>query len=133
MVAGFTAITPQNGFQVEFDFRTSPLVVNGLGTVDLSVQGCIARAKCIPIEPAQQEILDAARAQGANAALGRLLSAGSADLVITGSGVSVTLADAGLMEFGAVFGAEPLRNEEVGWESTRGFAAGVAGEVAAVA
>jgi hypothetical protein len=132
-ITGFTTITPQNGFQIEWEFRTQPLVVNGLGTVDLTVLGLIARAKCIPIEPTQQQTIDAARSQGASAALGRLLSAGSADLVITGTGVAITLFDAGLMEHGAVFGAEPLRNDEVGWETTRGFTTGAADAVAAVA
>lgn len=132
-ITGFTTITPQSGFQVEFELRLSPLNINGLGRVDMALQGLIARAKCVPVEPTQQQILDAARAQGANAALGRLLSAGSADLVLTGSGVAVTLYDAGLMEFGARFGSEVLRNNEVGWETTRGFTAGAADAVAAVA
>jgi hypothetical protein len=132
-ITGFGTITPQNGFDLEFDFRTAPLVVNGLGTVDLTVLGTIARAKCIPIEATQQQIVDAARSQGANSALGRLLSAGSADLTLTGSGVTIVLKAAGLMEHGAVFGAEPLRNGEVGWETTRGFTAGAADAVATVA
>ena len=50
---------------------------------------------------------------------------GAADLAITGSGVSVTVKNATLRQAGYVFGGVPIRNGELGWESTIAFSAGV--------
>ncbi len=131
-VTGFTTMHTRLGWDIEWDLRLAPIGANGLGTQDMSLQGLVARARCIPIEPTQAQALTAARYGGSSNALGRLLSASAADLTITGTGVSIVLKSAGLMEHGAVFGGADLRNGEFAWESTRGFSAGVAAANATV-
>ncbi len=50
-VTGFTAIVPQKGFNVAWEYELKPVVVDGLGTVDMTVDNFAAAARCIPIQP----------------------------------------------------------------------------------
>lgn len=127
---GLTSYAAKEGWDIEWDLDTEPLNINGYGTVDMTLQGLTARLKCIPVETSLAN-LDAAAAFQLYA-LGVLLSAGAADHTISGSGVSVVLKNAGIVEHGAVFGGKELRNGETMWETTRGFAAGVAAALATV-
>ncbi len=136
-VAGFTAFQGHKGWNIDWDLGLEPIYNANLGTIDMAITGFSGMAKCIPVEPTMAQIETAANA-GANAAnlLGRLLSGGAtaaADLVITGSGVSVTLKNAGISEHGYAFGAVPLRNGEITWETTVGFSAGTAAARAVLA
>ena len=132
-VTGFTTIQAQKGFAVSWDLDAQPLTADGYGTVDFTVgpntmQGI---CKCIPIQPTLTQIETAARAQGT--AFGALLSATAADLVLTGSGISVTLSGAAITEHGYAFGVTPLRVGEMTFKTTRGFAAGVPAAVGVMA
>jgi hypothetical protein len=123
-LTGFTTITPQKGFHVSFNLDAKPVPCDGLGTVDFTVgentlQG---ECKCIPIGPTLAQIEAQASAQGK--ALGSLLSTNVADLTLAGSGISVVLKNAGILEHGYAFGAEPLRVGEMAWGTTQGFTAG---------
>lgn len=127
---GFTAFAAQKGFNISWDMRTKPLPTDGLGTVDMALEGLVGTCRCIPIQPtiAQIEAVMQGRAHGA------LLSAGAADLVLTESGGgTVTLKAAGALEHGYAFGVEPLRIGEMAWATTRGFTAGAPAAVGAVA
>ncbi len=130
-ITGFTSFQTRDGWDIEWDLKLEPDHVDGLGTVGFIFLGLVVRAKCIPVEPTSGNLLAAARFQGF--ALGRLLSTGSADLVITGSGVSVTLKNAGLTESALAFGGKPLRNGELVWETTVGFTTGAPAARAVVA
>jgi hypothetical protein len=134
-ITGFTAFAGQKGFSIGWDLDARPLTCDGLGTVDFTVgentlQGS---CKCIPIQPTLAQIEANSSAQGVQ--LGSLLSSAAADLVITGNGGSpvVTLKNAGMAEHGYVFGVEPLRVGEIGWNTTRGFSTGTAAAVGVVA
>jgi len=127
---GFTAFAAQKGFNINWDMRTKAVPTDGLGTVDMSLDGLVGTCRCIPIQPtiAQIEAVMQGRAHGA------LLSAGAADLVLTESGGgTVTLKNAGALEHGYAFGVEPLRIGEMAWATTRGFTAGAPAAVGAVA
>ena len=128
--AGFTTIIPQKGFHVSWTLGLKPVPADGLGTVDMTLENFVGGVKCIPIQPTLPQLEAMMMAQGF--AHGALLSAGSADLTMTGSGISVVAKNAGPMEHGYVFGIEPLRVGEVGWSTTRGFAAGAPAAVATV-
>jgi len=140
-LAGFTTITPQDGFQVAWNLNLKPVVVDGLGTVDMTHGGLVAGCKCIPIGPTLSQIetqvklgtIDTGTPSGKETAHGTLLSANAADLTLTGTGISVVLKNAAITESGYVFGSEKLRVGEMAWETTRGFTAGVANAVATVA
>lgn len=133
---GWTTIAPQDGFNVSWGLNLAAVTVDGLGTVDMTLTGMVATARCIPIGPTLAQIETEAKlggtGSGNGAAHGTLLSANAADLTMTGSGVSVVLKNAALTESGYLFGAEKLRFGEVGWATTRGFAAGVPAAVSTV-
>lgn len=131
-ITGFTTIVPQKGFNVSWDLDARPLTCDGFGTVDFTVgeNVMIGTCKCIPIGPTLAQIEAQVRDQGV--ALGSLLSGNVADLTLAGSGVSVVLKNAGIVDHGITFGVEPLRVGEMTWMTTRGFAAGVAAAVGTV-
>ncbi len=128
---GFTAIVPKDGFKVSWGLDLRPITVDGYGTVDMTLAGLIATARCIPIgpTPANKETYETA----VNQAHGVLLSTGSADLTIDGTGISVVLKNANMIEDRYNFGLEKLRNGEMAWSTTRGFSAGAPTAVSTVA
>lgn len=129
--AGFTSFIGEKGFNIAWQLDLKPQKVDGLGTVDLYVGqgGLVASCKCVPIGPTMAQI---DTHQNAHAAHGALLSAGAADLTLTGTSASVVLKGSALTETGTAFGVDPLRVGEVSWETTRGVSAGVASAVATV-
>ena len=130
-LAGFTSFVAQKGWQISWEMEVKGVPVDGYGTSDFGLEKFIGQCKCIPVGPTIAQLEAQAADQGV--ALGALLSGISADLTITGNGGgSVVLKNAGLTEHGYMFGTEPLRMGECTFETTRGFAAGVAAAVAAV-
>lgn len=123
-ITGFTAIQAQDFWTVQSQLNLSPVRVQGY-TRDMKIDSMSFMAKCMPVGPTAAQIETNLKAQGSGATEGRRQSAGAADLVITGSGVSVTLKNAALRQAGYVFGGIPLRNGELGWETTVAFSAGV--------
>jgi hypothetical protein len=135
-LAGWTTIVPQDGFHLAWGLNLRPIVVDGLGTVDMTLIEMVAAARCIPIGPTLAQIETQAKlggVAGSGTAHGALLSGNAADLTLTGTGISVVLKNAALTESGYVFGQDKLRFGEVAWSTTRGFAAGVPAAVATVA
>ncbi len=130
-VTGLTSFQAKEGWNINWNMELDPFDVDASGTVDMTLMDFSAQAKCIPVGPAMADIEAKSAMQGS--ALGSLLSAGAANLAITGSGVSVTLNNAVITENGWAFGVKPLRIGEVVWETTVGFTLGVPGARAAVA
>lgn len=129
---GFTSFIGEKGFRVAWQLDIKPQKVDGLGTVDMYIGpgGLIGGCKCVPIGPTMAQV---DTAQALHSAHGALLSAGAADLTLTGTSASVVLKAAAMTESGTAFGVDPLRVGEVGWETTRSVTAGVASVVATVA
>ena len=131
-VSGFTSIAAQKGFRVAWKLDARPLLTDSFGTIDFTVgeKTMAGSCKCIPIGPTgaqtdtQQQI---------STPHGQLQSAASADLIIASAGHTITLKNAALSSHSVAWGAEPLRVNETMWETTRGFAAGVAAAVAVIA
>ena len=122
---GWTTITPQDGFNVSWALNMKPVTVDGLGTVDMTLVDMVASCRCIPIGPTLAQIEAQAKfGSGSGQAHGVLLGANSDDLTLTGTGVSVVLKAAGLVQSGYVFGTDKLRMGEVAWATTRGFSSG---------
>lgn len=121
---GWTAIIPQKGVQIGWALKLRPVPCDGLGTVDMTIEGLIGSAKCIPIGPtmAQEKTQSFIETQH-----GTLQSTNAADLVWTANGGApvITLKSAAMNEFSLMFGSDPLRNGEVNWNTTRGFSSGV--------
>lgn len=139
-VPGFTAFQAEKGWRIRWnlglDFNAA--YSSNVGTYDAIITDFSGQASCMPINQPTLAQLETAANAGANASnvLGRLLSGGettAADLVTTGSGVSVTLKNAGIIEHGYVFGPAAQRFGEVTWETTVGFSAGTAAARAVIA
>lgn len=128
---GFTSFVSEKGFNVAWTLDAQPQVVDGLGTVDMYIGpgGLTGACKCVPIGPTSAQ-KDTAQALGS--AHGALLSAGAANLAITGTVLSVTLNNAAMVESSSAFGITPLRIGEVAWETVRGFTTGQPTAVAAI-
>ena len=133
---GFTAaFQAKLGWNVEWDLTLEPEIIDGLGTVDMIMQGLIGRARCIPMQsgagtgPTLAEIETASKFQGSGGGIGHLLSElaadGTSNLAIVGTGVWIQLRNAAMTEYGTAWGMKPLRKGEVAWETTVGFATGV--------
>lgn len=137
-VAGFTAFQAEKGWRINWSYDLQPAYSANIGTYDMILQNFEGEARCIPIGQPTLAQLETAANAGANASnlLGHLLSGGqtaAADLVITGSGASVTLKNAGIMEHGYNFSTTATRIGEVAWKSTVGFTTGTAAARAALA
>jgi hypothetical protein len=129
---GFTSFIGQKGFNVAWTLDLKTDVVDGYGTVDMYVGegGLVAAMKCVPIGPTAAQ---ADTAQNPHAVHGALLSAGAADLTMTGLAAgSVVLKGAAMVEFSTAFGIEPLRVNETAWETTRAITTGAVGAVATI-
>ena len=133
---GFTSFVGKRGFDVSWDAdivsgEGQAGYVEGWGTCDMVLgEGTMmARCRALPIGPTMAQT---DTAQGVTAAHGGLLSAGGADLTLTGGSHSVVLKNAALVESATVFGVEPLRAGEAVWEATRVVTAGVPAAVATV-
>jgi hypothetical protein len=129
---GFGTVVGQKGFDIAWTFDAKPVYVEGWGTVDFTTgeEALTAAVKCIPIGPTAAQT---DTAQAVNTAHGTLLSASAADLTLTGGAASIVAKKAGMVSFSTAFGVEPLRVNEVAWETTRGFTANVPDAVATVA
>jgi len=131
--APFDSFRSQAGFQVTGQLVTQPLQIDEMGMIDHRFGHFIVQAKCIPLLTVETEPLARLAVQGGSAARGRSLQSDSADLILTGTGLTFTVNSAAMVEGGYKFGAFPLRHGEVMWESTREFAAGVAQPVFTIA
>jgi hypothetical protein len=102
--------------------------------VAFKFMGLKVMAKCAPQGPTAAQIATAMKIQGSGAGAGHLIGGTiGEDLVITGSGVSVTLKSPGIKSAGFVFGGQPLRNGEIAFVSTIDIANGTRGAAAVIA
>lgn len=122
-ITGFTSFQAQDFWTIQSELNLVPVKVQGY-TRDMRIDSIRYMAKCIPVGPTAAQIEAALKAQGTGATEGRRQSAGAADLAITGSGISATIKNAALRSAGYVFGGIPLRNGELGWESTIALSGG---------
>ena len=134
-LAPFAVFQAHKGWNLEWELGLTPEYNANVGTVDMILTGFHARARCIPLGPTVAEIEARMLFQGTGNPLGSLLSDGDDDLIITGVGpaTTLTLKGACITAWKPLFGAVPLLNGEVTWETTRGFTAGVAGAIATAA
>lgn len=124
-IAGFVAFTTADGWTIECTPNFNPVTSEGL-IVDYALESVDWTATCIPIGPSVAQIDAAKKTQGAGALRGARASALGAgtDLVITGTGVSITLNNAGIVKSGHKFGTRELRNGEVQWVATTSVTTG---------
>lgn len=134
-VTGFGAVVGEEGFQVDFELKTKEIPVDGLGTVVEVIESVGVMVKCKPVGPTAAQILAALYHQGTGARLGASRQALSASLAITGADGTtvVTVPKATLVEAGYRFGADVLRNGEIGWVGTLNVTTGTQSAIASIA
>jgi hypothetical protein len=127
-ITGFTSFQAHKGWNLSWNLSLEPEYNSNVGTVDMILLDFMGTARCIPLESTLAQGVTAFGIQGAGKPLGGLLSANAADLTLTGASpaMSIVLKGAGLTSIKPALGKVPLLNGEHTWETTRGFAAGVA-------
>ena len=101
--------------------------LDALGTVDMTIGGVTAMAKCAPIGVSEADLVALLPLQGTGIQRGARLSARGADLTIEGPNVgdpSVVLINAVLTDGGLAFGSTTNRVGELTFESAVTFTAG---------
>jgi hypothetical protein len=131
--APWSSITTFDGWQVDFDLSLNPITTDGDGIVDMTFASLAVTAKCRPIGITETQLITALGLQGGGNARGRSLQTGSSDLVISNTGVTVTVKSAQLKSGPMAFGSGTPRIGELTWVATRKFAAGVASPLFTVA
>jgi hypothetical protein len=116
-VTGFTSFQALDKWTISWELDLQAVKVQGR-TVAYKLMAIRALAKCIPVGPTASQIDAALKYQGTGATHGHKIGGTGVDLVITGTGVSVTIKNAALKTAGFVFGAQTLRNGEIGFVST---------------
>ncbi len=132
--AGFsTAVVPQKGVALDWSLDLKPVLVDGLGTVDMVIgeDGLIANAKCVPVGPTLAQIYAQTNIAAAH---GTLAGGIAGELAFTGSaGSLIKLENAYIFDSGVVFGIEPLRIGEMTWRTTTGISGGTQTNIASIA
>lgn len=122
----WNSIKSKEGWQVDFDLSLEPVTVDDDGTVDMTFGSLTVTAACRPLGISETQFIDALRLQGTGNARGRSLQANSNDLVISGTGVVITLRKCQLKTGGMAFGPTTERIAQCQWVVTRQFIGGVA-------
>lgn len=119
-----TSILTEGGWRITPEMRVRFHQSDEVGTVDATLEGVSVLAKCRPLNLAESDILDALRLQNsASAVRGTTLRRGE-NLVLTGTGFTVTLHDAALVEGPLRWGRAELRAGEIGFISHRAESSG---------
>ena len=125
-------IQTEEGWTISFDVALEPRKTDAFGTVDMTLGGVVATAKCVPVGISESELFDKLPLQGAGVRRGTRMSSLGADLTIAGSDVgdpTVTLKNAVLTTGALRFGQTALRTGEIAFESAVTFTAGVRNEL----
>jgi hypothetical protein len=121
--APWDAFYTEAGWEISFGMQTKPQMVDGLGTVDITLQGLTVSAKSIPVGPTPADILaKQAPAEG----LGNSISSAAEDLVISATGVYAAVYNAGIISSGFVYGSDKKRVGATEWRAMRTITAGSA-------
>lgn len=107
-VTGWDTVFAEEGFTLSHELGLTP-VKQGNVTVDHKVTGYRAMVKFIPQEPTSAQLLS-----GLAPVIGTRISANAAAAVVTGTGISVTLANAALYTGEYVFDSKLNRHGEWG-------------------
>jgi hypothetical protein len=111
-VTGWTSVFAEQGFKLSHDLKLEPIKQGNI-TVDMKVKGYRATVSFKPQGPSTAQILTQLGAQGASAGIGTRLSARAQNLVITGTGISVTAHGVALQKAPFLFDATENRHGEI--------------------
>lgn len=112
-VSNWDTVFAENGFKLTHELKTTPLKQGNI-TVDQRIQSYRAMLSFTPQEPATADLLAAFGLQGASAGIGTRKSSNTNDAVVTGTGISVTVKNAGLNKGVFQFDSKLNRHGEFG-------------------
>jgi hypothetical protein len=115
------AFLTEGGWDVQFDLSTAPQMVDGLGTVDITLQELKVTATAIPVGPTEDQVLAATQQ---NQEMGTSYATAN-DLIISATGVYFSLSKAGLLEADLGYGSQRKRIGPCKWQATRTITDGV--------
>jgi hypothetical protein len=131
--APWDAIKTAEGWTIDFEIGTEPVLDDAEGTIDHILTSVTARARCRPIGLTEANVLDALKVQGADNAIGTSRITGNNLVIQAAGGITVTLHNAGLVEGPVRWGNTDLRIGEIGFVAHRSFTEGAPGPVYSVA
>lgn len=111
----------QEGWDISFNLQLAPQMVDGLGTVDMTLQELSVEATAIPVGPSEAQALAAMQQDQAMGSS----TATSDKLIISGAGVYFSLANAGMTEAELGYGSQRKRLGQCKWMATRSVTAGL--------
>lgn len=121
------------GFTVSFETAFGDVTTDAGGLIDMTLGGIAVTARCQPVGISQAQLIAAIGVQGAGNGRGRSLQTGANNLVISGTGVVVTVKKANIRTAPLRYGNTTHRIGEVEFVATREFSAGVAQPLFSVA
>lgn len=125
--AVFAAAEPDDeGFSIEPVFETKSMTLANYGRVDEIITSLGMRAKFKPLSLTEAQIATLIKLQDAAAALPGDSIGTADDLVITGTGLSLTLKQMGAMDASLLYASGEWRQGEVAFVNKVKFTAGVA-------
>lgn len=119
--APWNSFLTEKGWDVSFNLSLAPQMVDGLGTVDMTLQELKVEATAIPVGPNETQVL--AKMQEDQVMGSSYATADS--LVISATGVYFSLDNAGLTEADLGWGAQRKRIGQCKWMATRTVTGGV--------
>ena len=125
--APWDAIKTAEGWTIDFEIGTEPVMDDSEGTIDHILTSVTARARCRPIGLTESNVLDALKVQGPGNAIGSTRITGNNLVIQAAGGVTVTLHNAGLVEGPVRWGNTDLRIGEIGFVAHRSFSGAVPG------
>jgi hypothetical protein len=117
----FEQFHTKEGWEIGFDLSLEPVMVDGIGTVDMRLSELKVTASCVPVGISEANLLTAmqhTQAMGTSYAT-------NDGLIIQASGVYFRLANAGLIENELGWGAQRNRAGSLTWQATRTVTGGV--------
>lgn len=112
------------GVQIDFDLSIEPVSNDLKGIFDYTFANLTVQATMQPEGITPTQLADKLFHQGAGAARGSSLNARGEDLIISSTGVYVSLTKAAIVNAGEVYGSAARNVGEVTWRATRSWAAG---------
>lgn len=114
----------REGVKVAFSLDLGEQKSDAIGHYDTIFKKLTVKATAMPQGMNDEIALLAAELQGARAVVGRKMSTGAHDLIITGDGVYFALYGANIGKSPLTWGSEAQRTGELEWSATRGVLSG---------
>ena len=124
-VAPWADINTESGFNVETELRTTEKGSDAVGTMNRMIDLVYPTARFTPIGIMEADILGKLRVQGSGNYRGQSFASGSNDLIITGSGVYISLTGAQLRTGPTRYNRHDYRSGELHFVPTLSFTGGL--------